>query len=310
MMKKFILILVLCFCLVKPAFAWFDGGWTGACEYLQRVACSIIPASDATYDLGSSDKQFNDLYVAGTIHGSNVSQIWLQGTAALSDGTTNGKFTYMDASPHGEWVAIDSDVVTTTDSTYYKEGSTSLKIAYATGAEVADTVTLTTSSEDWSGRESLGFWVRSDTVLSGADFKIKIADGGYGDTLINFPAVPVADTWQWVELDIKDATIATEKKDDVDAIAIVYGVDKGEMNIYFDFLARWDLSDETTLDQKVNNFINVIVCASAQDQAMDWSTSLTEYTHYFIHRETTTDFWIPITADPAAKAGIFLYEYE
>lgn len=235
-------------------------------------------------------------------------KLYLQGTGALSDGSANTKATYIDADPTGEWTSADADMTASADTTYYKDVTNSLKVAIVDAAIATDVIaTRTVASEDWTNRESLGLWVYSTVALSAGDVDIRITDGTQGDTDIDIPAVS-ANTWTWVEIDITDITgMAVINKDDVDGISFIYAVDKGAMSIYFDFLCRWDIAQETDLTQSIlqDGMLSAIANPVVESGAMAW-VNQAEYTDYFINYTSGTDNLVVITNE---SANCFILQY-
>jgi hypothetical protein len=209
----------------------------------------------------------------------------MQGTGTLTNGTTNGIYTYMDDSPANEWATADADMTGSDDGTYYKVGSNSLKVAIVTAASAGDVITAATvTDEDWSARESVGFWLYSTIALTSGQLDFRVTDGTEGNTDIDIPAISAA-TWTWVELDITDVSgMAVNKKDDVDVISFIYTADVNTMDLYVDFVALWDEDEETDLDEDIlkDGMLKVEAQDKDEDGARTWS-GLDEYTDYFIN---------------------------
>lgn len=244
---------------------------------------------------------------AGTVSKTIViPKIWVQGTGVLANGTTNVVVNYIDADPAADWSDADTDFVTSTNSSYYKEGSTSMKLAIGDSASANDRTFNGLSSEDWSDKENVGVWIYSTVALSAGDFDFRISDGTQGDSDVDIPAV-AADTWTWTIINISGVDNAN--LDDVDEISLVMKVDKGAADIYFDFMAKWDTDDETTLDQDIteDGMISAIYQTSADGNAHDWD-NLTEYTDYFINYGSPGEI-VPIT-NRSVDAHLFIYAYE
>ena len=89
-MKK-ILFVILCLAFAIPLFAQHTG--TGAHgsvrDYLRRIGINCRPASDATYDLGSSDKSWSTLYANSVL--SNATGVLTIGGVG---GTNNENLTF------------------------------------------------------------------------------------------------------------------------------------------------------------------------------------------------------------------------
>ena len=264
----------------------------------------------------------NNLYVEGTIKTGNAAtagadtkttilpKVYLQGTGALTNGTIKTKTTYIDATPSGEWTSASVEITESDDSTYYKEGSESLKIAFTEAAVAGDAIVnaLASGDENWTGNESVGMWVYTDTAISAGDFDFRITDSVAGNTDIDIPAVS-ANVWTWVEIDISG--VADTSKDVITDIALVYTVDKGAMNIYFDFMAKWDVDDETNLTKDIltDGMLSVIANPVAAATDMAW-VQQTEYTDFFINYGSgATDNLVVIT-DESLNSFIMNYAYQ
>lgn len=275
------------------------------------IKADNVSTSDKTFQFPNSTGTllvYSEPTLTGPVEKTiTIPAVYLQGTGALTNGTTNTKVTYIDDSPDGEWTGIDGDVVTSTSSTYYKEGTKSLKVVVAEGASAGDTILnpLGGGDEDWQDRESIGVWVYTDTALSGGDFDFRIYDAT-ANTDLDFPAIS-ADIWTWCEIDISG--VAAGNKDVITDIAFIYTVDKGAMNIYFDFLAKWDVADETDLTQNIltDGILSVIANPVAAATAMAW-VNQTEYTDFFINYASTDN--LVVITDESLNCFIMQYAYQ
>ena len=236
-------------------------------------------------------------------------RIYLQGTGVLTNGTTTTKTDYIDASPAGEWAGIDGDVTNSTDTDYFKQGANSLKVMHALASAAGDTTlhTLGGGDENWSSRESLGVWIYTDVALSAGDFDFRIYDAT-GNSDIDIPAVTV-NVWTWVEIDISG--VADANKDVITDIAFVMTVDKGAINLYFDFLAKWDAADETRLTKDLiqDGMLSAIANPVAAATAMAW-VQQTEYTDFFINYGSGAADDVVMMTDESLNCFIMNYAYQ
>jgi len=224
----------------------------------------------------------------------------------LTNGSTNTKVTYIDATPVGEWTGTDADIASSTETSAYKEGTACLGITITDAASAGDVVLnpLASGDENWSDREYVGFWIYSAMSLAAGDMTFRITDSGAGNTDTNIPAI-TAGQWQWVTLDISG--VANASKDVITDIAFVYAVDVGQNQIFIDFLAKWDTTDAFDLSQMPIqdgslSFIT-IPGAAASDNAF---TSKTEYTHYFVDYINQK---VVVITDESANNGLYTYAY-
>jgi len=284
--------------------------------------CEGSACQSLTLTTGGNIVAEKDIYVGGAIKAESAAiagadtkttilpKIYLQGTGALTNGTIKTKTTYIDATPSGEWTSAGVEITESDDATHYKEGSTSLKIAFTDAAAAGDAIInpLAGGDEDWTGNESVGMWIYTDTAISAGDFDFRITDSVAGNTDTDIPAVS-ANVWTWVEVDISG--VADASKDVITDIALVYTVDKGEMNIYFDFMAKWDVDDEVNLTKDIltDGMLSVIANPVAAATDMAW-VQQTEYTDFFINYGSgATDNLVVIT-DESLNSFIMNYAYQ
>ena len=220
---------------------------------------------------------------------------------------------YTDDTPAGEWTAHDADCVVSTDTSYYKVGSASLKLAFTDTAADGDGATnaLGGGDEDWSADESVGFWIYSDTALSDGDMCLAVTDNATDDETTTIGAVS-ANVWTWVELEIgsiadADKNVVTDIKLEITAQGEAA---LGAFNVYFDTGYKWDGAQEIALgvDVLTDGVMSVVTITDAQDQT-NTTTNIAEYTDYFVHYETGNDFILLIT-DQSAESGTALVALE
>lgn len=250
---------------------------------------------------------------------SGLPRIKLVGIGTMANGTTNTVITDIGDSetPATDWTAIDGDTVMSNDTTYYRQGTASLKMAVAQTATAGDGCTnaLGSGDQDWTDDEAFGCWIYSDTALASGDLVLRIADataaGGYTD--VNFPAV-TANSWQWAELDV---TLGNNNlKDVITDLSIVLS-SAGEakaaaaaFNVYFDFFVKWDVAEEETLGAGIiqDGVLSVTVVDATDSGAT--SANLAEYTDYFVHYQSGNDAIVIMTDQSGAdKVGLALIAY-
>lgn len=230
---------------------------------------------------------------------------YLAPLGTMANGTTNTQVN-VDDSPDGEWAQVDADTTITADATYYKAGSTSLKVAFADTAAAGDGATnpLTAGDQDWSDDENVTFWVYSNAALSAGDISLMITDNA-SDEEITFPEV-LADTWTIVTLDVSG--VANADKDAITDISVELtaagAASLGAFNLYLDLGATWDTADQTSLGKRA---YHGGVQAVAFPTAAGVTASLTEWTDYFIVYDNPSVL-VPIT-DQSANTGFALVSY-
>jgi len=232
----------------------------------------------------------------------------------MTNGTTGVTLSLIDDSPTGEFVEVDAgtNVVLTADTSYYRVGTTSLKIAFAATAVAGDGASDTISSESWEDEESVGVWVYSNTGLTAGDMSLVLTDDG-GARTYTFPVV-TAGVWTWIEIDI--TALAGGTGDAITAVKFLLttqgATNLGATNVYLDDGWKWNLDNEETLGRDLvqDGVLSVLtnVNADAGTQAHE-KTRLTEGTDYFIHYQTGNDAIVLIT-DQSTKDGIALIAFK
>ncbi len=229
---------------------------------------------------------------------------WSTGTGVNGTTASHTVTGYIDETPAGEWVGT-TNVTDSTESTIFRKGTGSLKLAIVAAAVAGNGAdnTLAGGDEDWTDDESYGLWVYSSVALAAGDMVLEITDSGAGATTVNFPAVATANKWTWCELDISG--VANASKDVITTIGYdlsTAGAAKGAFNVYLDYAFKWDGGDEEALSLDVyeNGVLTAFSVATAAGSA-NTVTVLAEGTDYFIHYETGNDFLVAI-ADNSAKS--------
>lgn len=230
--------------------------------------------------------------------------------ATMTNGSTETT-SYIDDTPTGEW-AVTANVTETADTTYYKIGANSYKMAFSAAAVATNGSSNTITSDNLEANESIGFWIYSDTALTAGWLTLVLTDDG-GARTYDVPAV-VANTWTWAEIDI--SALAGGTGDAVTAVAVLLSTagaaGLGAFNIYLDGMWKWDASDELALGQNLiaDGVLKVLtwVKADGGTQAHDMA-ALTENTDWFPNYQTGNDVIVQVT-DQSTKTGIGLVAYQ
>ena len=232
-----------------------------------------------------------------------VPLVYLQGTAQLTDGTTN-TVSYQDDSPSGEWTdsELNAKVVMSDDATYFKIASNSLKIAYAADALVEDgTQYVTGQPYNFTDDENLGFWLYSSIALNGNDLAFELQDDG-AEQVILIGAI-AATTWTWVSLTLP---AANADKDAISEMRLVQKVDKGAFDLYMDGCYKWDSADETALTQNI--LTDGDISALADITAGGAWANKARYTDYFIDYDSTDN--LVVVGNESTNKWLLLYAYQ
>ena len=103
-----------------------------------RVADTLVPSVNNTYNLGSSSYQFKDAYFAGSVTVNSLTTSALSGTGIVSsDNIANGTIATVD---------LTADAITQTAESSGNVLATQSTIKTGTSYDVADTVTITTGN--------------------------------------------------------------------------------------------------------------------------------------------------------------------
>ena len=276
------------------------------------VAGTLAAAGDVT---ASADTTGGNALAINQFIG--VPRIDLRGLGTMASGVTNTVIVDIGDSetPATDWLAIDADTVMSNDSSFYRQGTASLKMAVATTADATDgaTNTLATGNQDWTDDESVGMWLYSTVGLTAGDLVFIVTDSVAADTSTNIPAV-VANTWTWVEVDI--GGIANASKDVLTDVSIELSAAGAAValgaafDVYIDFVVKWDGAEEETLGRAIlqDGVMSVVVVDATTTGA--GSVNLVEYTDYFVHYQASTDAIVMITdQSDADKVGLALVAY-
>lgn len=285
--------------LVAPT---ITGTATGATVNLSKkltVATDITVTSDAT---GGDAGARSEIQGKGKFH-----------IQALGDGTNGSTETVslMDDTPSSggtpQWDALENsaaDVTVSDYSTVYRVGSNSLRVVYGATAGVGDGITANLTDDDWGSNESVGGWIMSSVALSAGDLIL----GCYDSTTVHVedvPAVPVADVWTWVEINIAADNC------DMDTVRIVAGTTAIiSQTIYYDGWYKWDADDEESLGENlVQDGVAAVTGVLVGATSTSTTSNRTEHTDYFINYQSGDDVLVWI-ADHSGTSNIAYIFYQ
>jgi len=239
------------------------------------------------------------------------------GLSTMVNGTTETT-AYIDETPTGEWAEVDAgtNVAVTADTTYYRDVTNSLKVAFGATAVAGDGVDGTITVDDLSANESVGFWAYTDatTAVASGDFALTLDDTDGTDQTYVLPAL-TSGVWTWVELNIAACDANCNTTDGVKVLlttqgALKYGVSTGEaVNLYLDAMYKWDADNEEALGVSIvqDGVLGILTLVDA-NTGTHGQASLTEYTDFFTHYETGADFIVTVS-DQSTKSGTALIAY-
>jgi hypothetical protein len=200
--------------------------------------------------------------------------------------------------PDTDW-AQTANITTSNEGTIIRMGTASLELLV--GATPADgngaDCDLVTGNQDWTDDASFGMWMRCDAITDATYWVLEITDSGAGATEVVVPAVPVADHWTWVEVDISG--VANASKDDITTIAIDLtapgAAALADATCYFDYMWKWDDAEELAMgvdiyEDGILSMFSVITAGAAITPILE-----VEGTDWFVHYETGNDFVVPIS---------------
>lgn len=225
-------------------------------------------------------------------------------TGTMTNGSTESGVAYIDDSPAGEWAGLASDVVASTNSSVYRVGSASLKLAFSAAATTWSGAEIDITNDDLTVKESLGFWIYVSETTSTGDLVVRIKDTL---TPIDFqiPGIGTPRKWHWIELDITPlATTSGDVTDKIQVLLTSQGASNhGAFDVYLDAMRPWDSADEETLGFSLAPD-STVVCFSIATAAGTANTPalMAEHTDYIINYQTGNDVIVSI-ADNSALSG-------
>lgn len=222
-------------------------------------------------------------------------------------GTNPGNQTIVlaDDSPEGEFAPIDASVTEAAEVALYRVGAGSYKMTWAADAAENDGVidAALFGNVSLEDQESIGLWLYSTVALAAGDLQIVIKDDAPADRKFNIPAVPTANRWRWVEVDISSLDAGTgDVCSDFSITMTAQGAAAATLDsgfvLYFDTGYAWDAVDEEALG--VDIFYDGVLGVTNTETG----AALVEYTNYFVHYQTGTDAIVYIDDQSAADIVI------
>ena len=281
----------------------------GALTLSKGSGNALVVASGGSVSVASGDVTISGDSTNGNAGTRNeyigLPRIRMKGLDQGTDAAAAGKTVDLDDdTPSGEFTASDADVTCSDDSTYYQEGSNSLKLAFSTDTDAGDGCHDAVSNLDWSDDESFGFWFYADTTLSAGDVIVDWTDDG-GSQTANVPAYSTADTWVWVELALPAANGDKDVISDISFEVSSAGATVAQgaaFNVYIDAVYKWDSTEEDALGAAIldHGVLGVVDTENGDDLVL--------YTEYFVHYESGNDFVVWITNESASDI-VVLYAY-
>lgn len=310
MKRKILAILVAA--LLCTTLAWAD--WAG-----DLLKAGIDAASNTITILSKSLTLSNgDLKVTASKTGGNAGarntieglpKIVMVPLGAGTNGTTETT-TYVDDSPTGEWSAVNATTVASASTTYYRVGTTSLKVAFLATAVAGSGVTRSITPDDLEADEYIGFWAYSTEALKAGELTLVLTDNG-GARTYNVPAV-AAGVWTWCEVDISALTGGTG--DVVSAVSILLSTAgaaaHGAFDFYVDAMRKWDSADEEALGYAlVQDGVLSVLALTTANTGDHTQIALVENTNFFVAYRTGNDSLVWIT-DQSTYSHTALIAYQ
>lgn len=260
----------------------------------------------------------NDLAVSPNVSGGNAGQRndisglvreKLVALGTMTNGTTE-TVSYTDDSPDGEWTAISTTVTISADTSIYRIGAKSLKLAFAATAVNDNGAVTDITNDDLSSNESIGFWIYSDTALDAGDLDVLIDDTDAApDSSFDVCAVATPNVWQWCEVNIGALDGTTGNVVDKVGFVLKDAAGLGAFNVYIDGMWKWDADDEEALGTAIlTDGVYSVMAIPTGETAANTPTVPVENTDYFVHYENGVDFLVTVT-DQSANSGVALIGY-
>ena len=244
---------------------------------------------------------------------SGLFRLGIQPTVSVWSNGTTETVAWIDDTPTGEWAEVDAatNLVVTADPTYYKDGTTSILMAFT---DVVDNDGIdgdAPAQDDWSAVDSFGFWIYSDIPITSGDFDLTVDDSDGTDQVYVIPAV-AADIWTWVEIDISGCDGNCDTVDGVFFLATAQGdtnLGGAAVNIYIDAAYKWDIGDEEALGADIlNDGVLAVLALVDANTGVHNQVLLVEYTDYFVNYEAGVDFLVAIS-DQGANSATMYFAY-
>ena len=312
--KKILLALTIMIFTLSAVFVFFSTN-LGAVAYekFYRGNVLIWGVLHTTEDVTVYSHKTGNAGARNEIQG--LPKVKLVSLGALSDGSdaTGETRVLLDDSPTGEWTEVDAGtaVLLTADTTYYKVGANSLKIALTASAVAGDGAICTAGAEDdWTANELLGFWIYSTENLAVTDFYLQVVDAT-ANTNYDLPAAIVKNVWTWAQIDISGLAGGTgDTVSDVNFLMSATGATNlAAVNVYLDFMVKWDADEDYDLGENLITDGLLSMLPSTTPPGTTTMVTTVEYTDFFLSTRSGDDF-IVIMDDESANSGIALIAYQ
>jgi hypothetical protein len=125
-----------------------------------------------------------------------------------------------------------ANVTVAVDTTAHKQGCKASNIVIAAGFTTGLAAYKATGTLDLSGYQQVSFWVRSSVILTAGVLSLRLCSDTAGVTTVNtiaIPAIPVANFWQCVTVDLAGALGAS-----IQSVALYADSDPGAVSILLD----------------------------------------------------------------------------
>jgi len=228
--------------------------------------------------------------------------------STMTNGSTETT-SYTDDSSTGEYAPVGTEVTEAEGSgdSVYKVGASSYKAIITDACAQDEGFKRTITGDDLEANESIGLWLYSSVTVAANDLQILLTDDG-GARNYNIGAIPTANTWTWIEVDISALTGGTGD------VVTEFGVTLtaqgaaalGAFNLYMDGVFKWDSADEEAIDSAILQ--DGVVSALAIPTAAGSPVVLVENTDFFTHYEAGFDFIVTMT-DQSANSGWAIIAY-
>jgi len=227
---------------------------------------------------------------------------------------TDGSVTIdvIDTSPMGECAEVDAgtNVAITADTDIFRATTNSVKLAVTTNVE-NDGIDCTIAQTDFSGFESVGFWIYSSETITSGDLDLTLDDTNGTDQVYDIGAVTAA-IWTYKELDISGCDGNCDTTDGIHILETAQAAAYSSFapSIYIDLMYVWDADDEEALGVAVvqDGVLDVIVMVTGTGSNRIPLPAV-EYTSWVTHYESGNDFIVYLD-DQSANSVLVLVATE
>lgn len=254
----------------------------------------IPPASAVAYSAPNemtADPEVQNQYVG-------IPKLGVTYIASVKDGTTNVAV----ATPNiGAGCSAIVNGAEADDATLFITGASSYRYTWAADVATDDGIDCVIAYPAADDPDSLGFWFRTDTVITAGDIDINFDDGGVEECTVATLAVGAGelDVWRWVEVNITAACVGKgDGTDGIEFLATAQGAAAAVLDnavMHIDQLAMWRLEDENPIGAiligGVIDFSYVLIAAGGANSRIQG----VEWTSHFVNYESDGDAIIPIT---------------